>query len=77
MFWQERLGETLSASPLAADGRIYFLNEDGGATVIAPGREYKELAKNQLDGRTLASFAVAGRAIYLRTDSHLYRIESK
>jgi outer membrane protein assembly factor BamB len=75
--WQERLGGNFSASPLEADGRIYFLNEDGGTTVIAPGREFKELAKNQLDGRTLASLAVAGQAIYLRTDSHLYRIESK
>lgn len=75
--WQERLGGNFSASPLAADGHVYFLNEDGGTTVIAPGREFKELAKNQLDGRTLASLAVAGRAIYLRTDSHLYRIESK
>lgn len=75
--WQERLGGNFSASPLSARGRIYFLDEDGITTVIAPGREYKELAKNQLDGRTLASLAVAGRAIYMRTDTHLYRIEQK
>jgi outer membrane protein assembly factor BamB len=75
--WQERLGGNFSSSPLFADGRIYFLNEEGGTTVIAPGREFKELSKNQVEGRTLASFSVAGRAIYLRTDTHLYRIESK
>lgn len=75
--WQERIGGNFSASPLAADGRIYLLDEDGVTTVIAPGRTYKELAKNTLDGRTLASIAVAGKALYLRTDSHLYRIEAK
>ncbi len=75
--WQERVGGNYSASPLEADGRIYFLNEHGGTTVIAPGREYKELAKNQVDGRTLASLSVAGKSIFLRTDTHLYRIEAK
>jgi outer membrane protein assembly factor BamB len=75
--WQERLGGNFSASPLYADGRIYFLNEEGETTVIAPGREYKQLAKNLVDGRTLASYGVAGHAIYLRTDTHLYRIEKK
>ena len=75
--WQERLGGNFSASPMLADGRIYFLDEDGITTVVAPGKEYKELAKNTVEGRTLASYGVAGKAIYLRTDTHLYRIESK
>jgi outer membrane protein assembly factor BamB len=73
--WQERFGGNFSASPLFADGRIYFLNEEGESVVIAPGREYQELARNQLEGRTLASFGVYGQAIYLRTDKALYRIE--
>ena len=55
----------------------YFLNEAGETTVIEPGREYKLLAKNLVEGQTLASFGVAGHAIYLRTDTHLYRIENK
>ena len=45
--WQQRLGGNFSASPLAADGRIYFLDEDGKTTVIKPGREFKELAMKQ------------------------------
>jgi outer membrane protein assembly factor BamB len=73
--WVGRLPGNYSASPLLADERIYLTNETGVTTVIAPGREFKELATNTVDGRTLASLAVAGRAIYLRTDSHLYRIE--
>jgi outer membrane protein assembly factor BamB len=75
--WQERLGGNFSASPTLADGRIYFLNEDGLMTVIEPGREYKKLAENQLDGRTLASPAFVGSAMFFRTDKHLYRIEER
>lgn len=74
--WQQRVGGKYSASPLYADGRIYFLSEDAKTTVIAPGLEYKELAANQLDGRTLASMAVSDKAFYLRTQEHLYRIEA-
>ena len=73
--WRERLGGNFSASPVYADGRIYFLNEDGAATVIAPGNQFQKLATNQLDGRTLASIAVSGGALFLRTDRNLYRIE--
>jgi outer membrane protein assembly factor BamB len=73
--WRQRLGGGFSASPLFADGRIYFLNETGETTVIAPGIEYKEISKNKLPGRTLASLATSGRSIFLRSDTHLYRIE--
>lgn len=75
--WKERVGGNHSASPVFADGRIYFLSEEGEATVIAPEREYKVLAKNQLDGRFLASIAVSGKALFLRSDAYLYRIEAK
>jgi outer membrane protein assembly factor BamB len=72
--WQQRLGGTYSASPVFADGRIYFLAEQGVTTVIAPGREFRRLAANSLDGGLLASMAVSGGSLYLRTDSHLYRL---
>jgi len=75
--WHQRVGGNFSASPSDADGRIYLTDEEGKTTVIAPGEEYKELAVNQVDGRTLASLAFADRAIYLRTDTHLYRIEER
>lgn len=73
--WQQRLGGNYSASPVAAAGRIYFLSEDGLATVIAPGPSFKRLAANQLDGATLASIAVVDRAFFIRSNTHLYRIE--
>ncbi len=73
--YQERLGGNFSASPLLADGRIYLLDENGKCTVIKPGKEFTVLAENQLPGRTLASLATSDGAIFLRTDSKLYRIQ--
>jgi len=73
--WQERLPGAYSTSPVAADGRIYFLNETGEATVIRAGREFEKLASNKIDGRTFASLAFSDGAIFLRSDTHLYRIE--
>jgi len=75
--WQQRIGGNHSASPLYADGRIYFLSEDGQSVVIAPGKELKILATNQLNGQTLASMAVSDGAIFLRSDSHLYCLRNQ
>lgn len=75
--WQKRLGGNFSASPLAADGKIYFTNEEGRTTVIRPADEYTELAVNEIDGSTLASLAVSGHALLLRSATHLYRIEKR
>ena len=77
VIWQQRLGGTYSASPVFADGRIYFMAEQGVTTVITPGREPKRLATNTLDGGLLASMAIAAQSIFLRTDSHLYRIAER
>ncbi len=73
--WQHRLGGNHSASPVFAGGRIYFQNEEGVTTVIAPGTEFEQLARNELDGSTLASIAVSDGALFVRTGTHLYRIE--
>jgi outer membrane protein assembly factor BamB len=75
--WQQRLGNGFSASPVLADGRIYFLDEDGRTTVIRPGADPTPLAVNTLDGGTLASMAVAEKSFFIRTGTHLYRISSR
>jgi outer membrane protein assembly factor BamB len=75
--WQQRLGGNYSASPVLADGRIYFQSEEGMTTVIAPGREFRRLAINRLDGATLASMAVSQESVFLRTHTHLYRIAER
>jgi outer membrane protein assembly factor BamB len=73
--WRERVGGNYSASPIYAEGRIYFCSEEGKTTVIEAGRQFKKLAENQLADGFMASPAVASRALFLRTKTHLYRIE--
>jgi outer membrane protein assembly factor BamB len=73
--WSERLGGNFSSSPLYADGRIYVGNRDGDTFVIEPSREFTLLATNHLDGGIFASPAAVGRAIFLRTEDALYRLE--
>jgi outer membrane protein assembly factor BamB len=76
LIWRERLDGNYSASPLFADGRVYFFNHDAATTVIEAGRQYKELAVNRLDGEMRASPAVSGKSLFLRTRTHLYRIDA-
>jgi outer membrane protein assembly factor BamB len=75
--WSERLGGNYSASPVLAGGTIYFCSHDDRTTVIRPGREYQKIAVNELDDQILASPASTGKAINLRTRTHLYRIEER
>ena len=75
LHWQERVGGNHSASPIFANEHIYFQNEEGITTVIKPGAEFQVLARNQLEDSMLASMAAVGSALYIRTESHLYRIE--
>ncbi|MBM80238.1 MAG: pyrrolo-quinoline quinone [Planctomycetaceae bacterium] len=75
--WRKRIGGAYYASMLVADGRIYLSSEEGRTTVIAPKTTFQELATNQIDGEIRASLAAVGKAIYLRSDSKLYRIEAK
>jgi outer membrane protein assembly factor BamB len=75
--WQERLGGDYSASPLYADGRIYFFSEDGRTVVIKPGAKFEQIADNRLGDGFMASPAVAGKSLVLRSRTHLYRVEAK
>jgi outer membrane protein assembly factor BamB len=74
--WRQRLAGSYSASPLLASGNVYFLSEEGETTVIAASRQFRKLASNKLEGRFLASMGVAGGALFLRSASHLYRVET-
>ena len=75
--WVQRLGGAFSASPVFADGKIYFLSEEGTSTVLAPGKAFQKLATSTLDGEILASMAVSERSIFIRTNSHLYRFAQR
>lgn len=73
--WSERIGGNYEASPVFADGRIYFFNVQGKGTVLRAGRAFEILATNKLDAGLMASPAAAGKAFFLRTKTHLYRVE--
>jgi outer membrane protein assembly factor BamB len=72
--WSERLGGGFSASPVLAEDRIYFQNEEGVGFVVATGKTYRLLARNELGERTLASYAVDDGTILIRSAEHLWRI---
>ena len=74
--WTERVGGKFAASPIYADGRLYFFDQEGTTLVLKPGRALEILATNKLASGFMASPAVAGKALFLRTKTHLYRIES-
>ena len=75
--WMERLGGNYSSSPVFANGRVLFMDEDGLATWVKPGKEFENLGTNQVPGRTFATPAFVDGAMYLRTDAHLYKFESR
>jgi outer membrane protein assembly factor BamB len=72
--WQERLGGAFSASPLHANGLVYFCDEQGTTTVVKASSQFERVAENPVGERTLASFAVSGNSLLLRGDRHLFRI---
>jgi outer membrane protein assembly factor BamB len=72
--WQQRLGGTFSASPVLAAGHLYFSSEQGVTTVLVPGRQFRRVARNAIDGALLASMAVSGASIIMRSDTSLYRL---
>jgi outer membrane protein assembly factor BamB len=75
--WQERIGNDFCASPVFADGHIYFADLDGNTTVIEPGRACKKIAVNKLDDGCMATPAIAGGDLIVRTKTHLYCIRRK
>lgn len=72
--WHERLGGAFSSSPIYAAGHIYMCDDSGKTHVLAPGREFKEIVVNKLDSGCMASPAVVGDNLLLRTKTHLYCI---
>ena len=73
--WSERLGGSCSASPILVDGKLYVINEAGMVYVLGAEKKFNLLSKNSLGERTLASPAVANGALFLRSNTHLYRLE--
>jgi outer membrane protein assembly factor BamB len=74
--WRERLGGVYTASPVAADGKIYLMSEAGETIVLKAGRAPVVLGRNTIAGRLLASPAISAGRLFLRTDDHVIAIGS-
>ena len=75
--WREPIGGSYLASPIYDGERIYFFGASGKTTVIRAGRTFEKLAENQLSSGFMASPAVAGNSLILRTKTHLYSVGVK
>jgi outer membrane protein assembly factor BamB len=75
LVWQHRLDGEFSAAPVYAKGHIYFCSQGGKCYVLAPGRVAKVLAVNELADGCMASPAIGDGALFVRTKTHLYRIQ--
>lgn len=73
--WSQRLGNDHAASPLFAEGRIYFFSQEGDVRVVKAAPEFKLLAEGKFESGFMASPAVAGKSLVLRSKTHLYRVE--
>ena len=76
ILWKERIGSDFAASPLLAGGHLYFFAAEGPCTVIKPGDTFQKIATNELKAGCMASPAVVGKSLIVRTKTHLYRIEN-
>jgi outer membrane protein assembly factor BamB len=72
--WTHRLSGKFSASPVYADGKIYFLSEKGKTPIIEAAPAFKQISESRIDGTCRASIAVSNGKILIRSDSHLYCI---
>jgi outer membrane protein assembly factor BamB len=72
--WSERLGGTVTASPILIDGKVYSVNNDGAMHVFAAEPKFKLLAKNSLGEAVTATPAVAGQRLFVRGADHLFCI---
>jgi outer membrane protein assembly factor BamB len=73
--WQKRLGGDFSASPILADGRLYFGNRDGKVFVIAPQSAYELLATNEVEDGIMATPAAVDNQLIIRTKTGILRVD--
>jgi outer membrane protein assembly factor BamB len=77
LHWQERIGGAHLASPLAAAGRLYCVSQSGKTTVLKAAKEFDRLAENTIEGTVVATPAIVGPTLFLRTDTYLYCIQQR
>ena len=72
--WQQRVDGVFSASPVGGGGHVYFVSENGDTVVVKAGRAPQVVGRNALGERAVASPAIAGGRLFIRTDKHVFAI---
>jgi outer membrane protein assembly factor BamB len=73
--WQERVfSANVKVSPVAGDGKVYFMSNKGNCAVVIADPTFKVLARNQLNDATLSSPAISGGQLFVRTQTKVYCI---
>jgi hypothetical protein len=76
--YRERMGgESYTASPVAADGRLYFVSEQGQVRVVKAGAQFELLAVNEVDDTCLACPAISGGTLFVRGQHALFALGRK
>lgn len=75
--WKERLCDAFRATPLVAGDKVYFFGKEGKTVVVEAARQLKIIAQSDLGEDTVASPAVAGNELFIRTRGHLWCIDNK
>jgi outer membrane protein assembly factor BamB len=73
----QRMGGSFTASPLFADGVVYFFGDNGTCVTVKHGRTYQEIARSKIEAGISGTPAISGKSLFIRTEKHLYRIEKK
>jgi outer membrane protein assembly factor BamB len=71
------VGSGFSASPVAADGKLYLSNEDGEMLVIAAGRKFTHLTTNSMGELLMATPALSEGVMYVRSSQSLFAVGRK
>ncbi len=77
LVYQERLPSSFSASPVAADGKLYLPSEDGDVFVVKAGPKFELLATNPVGEALMATPAISDGMLILRGHKHVYAVADK
>jgi len=75
--WMQRLGRHYSGSPVAADGLVYFTDDDGTTKIVRPASTFELVAENEIGERCFSSPAISDGEIFIRGEKHLFCIGSR
>jgi hypothetical protein len=75
LVYQERIPSSFSASPIAADGKLYLASQDGDVYVVKAGPKFELLATNPMNEPLMATPAISGNNLIIRSEHYIYSVQ--